>query len=124
MNKLQKKIVAWMIRRPILFLIWDEFIDFSESIWIFKIFIWIKKKNIWKFWKINVTLQISDMFLYQDIHIKHNNLSGDWTNSCMLIASIFFNGIFINLKKFENLKKFWKIYKFIWNEEKGNSIIS
>ena len=40
----------------------NEFIDFSESIWIFSIFCTILK-IFWKFSKINVMLRIYDMFL-------------------------------------------------------------
>ena len=46
------------------FLISHEFIEFLEPIWIFSIIFYAFKIFFPKFWKMNVTLQILDMFLY------------------------------------------------------------
>ena len=50
----------------------------------------------------NVALRMLDMFLYQD-SILHKNFPGGSTDSCTVIASIFFeNGISKNVKEIEN----------------------
>ena len=112
-------IVLQIIKWPILFiLISNEFIDFSESMWIFSISFrfW---KFCWKFWKMDVTLRILDIFFVLTFYITQKNFLGDWTNSCTDIASIFLkNGILENVKKKrKNSYGFWKINKFIWNEK-------
>ena len=49
-----------------------------------------KERNITRFGYVFVTT------------VTHKNFSGNWTNSCTIIASIFFeNGIFMNVKKNE-----------------------
>ena len=71
-----------------------------------------------KFWNINETLRIWDVFVTR-FYTTNKNFSGNWTNSCTVIASkcfffFFKNGIFINVKKnWTNLYGFWKIDEFI-----------
>ena len=61
----------------------------------------------------NVTLRISDVFVTR-FHIARKEFQSDWTNSWMILASIFIDRYFHKRKK--NLYGFWKINKFIENE--------
>ena len=51
----------------------------------------------------NVTLQISNAFVPR-FYMTHTNFPGDWTNSCTVIASIFFeNAILKHIKQIEKI---------------------
>ena len=95
--------------------IFDEFINFLESMWIFLIFFCDKiflnnERNVTNFGYIFLTR----------FHVTHENFSGDWTKlQLFFFFFLFKNGIFANVKK--NWKKsyeFWKINKFIWKKKK------
>ena len=90
----------------------DEFINFSESLWIVSVFLKIFKseRNVTNF----------DYIFGTRFHITHKNFSGNWTNSCTVLARFFFKkGIFIKvLKNWKNWYGFWKINNLISNEKK------
>ena len=88
------------------FFISKEFIDFLESIWIFSTYLrfWI---FFCKFSIMIVTLRIFDVFAPR-FHIIHKIFPGDWTNSCTLIASIFFQKLY-----FEKRKKKLKTFEWV-----------
>ena len=85
-----------------LFFISNEFIDFSESIWIFSIFFtflkivknfFLNERNVTNLGYVFVTRFVTN-------RIAHKNFQGDdWTNSCTIIASIFFQKL---LKNWQN----------------------
>ena len=98
----------------------NEFIDFLESIWIFSILSTFSKKILNER---NVT-NLGYVFVPR-FHITHKNFLGNWTNSCTVTASIFFQKWYFEKRKKngKNWYGFWKINKFIWNAKKGCYLI-
>ena len=88
------------------FLILNEFIDFLESIGIF--FFILRYKFFWKTWKMNVTLWILDMFLYQN-SIPHIGIFG-WLDQQLHGYSL----NFFQKRYFEKRKKSWKNSYGFW----------
>ena len=58
-------------------------------------------------------------------HITRKNFPGYWSNSCTVIASIFFQKWYFEKRKknFKHSYGFWKINKFIWNEKRMGYLI-
>ena len=94
----------------------NEFIDFSESMWICPIFFTILKTNL-KILKNERNVTSFGCAFLTRFHITHNNFSGDWSNSCSVIVSIFFQKRYFPKRK-KNAYGFWKINELIWNEKK------
>ena len=64
-------------------------------------FVFYKKLSIWKSIFVNLRSLTSRTVTCVSVtrfHIRHKKFPGDWTDSCTIIASIFFN-IFINVKQ-------------------------